>query len=127
MRFLELKLLADENISPRVVTYLRNQGVNVLDVKESGLSGSTDNDLMRLAFDDNRYVLTHDADFGTLCINSGSPCYGVLYLRLQRPSASNVIDVLTRFCDMNIEVAPSLMIVVSEGRIRIRGLSNVGG
>ena len=122
MRFLELELLADENISPRVVTYLRHRGINILDVKESGLNGSTDNDLMRLAFNENRYVLTHDADFGTLSINSGSPCYGVLYLRLQRPSALNVIEVLTRFCDMNIEVAPNTMIVVSEGRIRIREL-----
>ena len=122
MRFLELKLLADENISPRVVTYLRQRGVNVLDVKESGLNGSTDNDLMRLAYKEHRYVLTHDADFGTLSINLGSPCYGVLYLRLLRPTASNTIDVLVRFCDMNIDVKPNSMIVVSEGRIRIRGL-----
>ncbi len=36
MRFLEIKLLSDENISPRVVTYLRHQGIDVFDVKESG-------------------------------------------------------------------------------------------
>jgi predicted nuclease of predicted toxin-antitoxin system len=122
MRFLKLKLLADENISPRVVTYLRHQGIDVFDVKETGLNGSTDDDLIRLAFNDNRYVLTHDADFGTLCINSGVPCYGVLYLRLKRPSASNVIDMLVRFCDMNIDVAPNSLVVVNEGRIRIRRL-----
>jgi predicted nuclease of predicted toxin-antitoxin system len=122
MRFLEMKLLADENISPRVVAYLRQRGLDVLDIKESGFNGSTDDDVMRLAFKENRAVLTHDADFGTLSINSGSPCYGVVYLRLQQPSAANTILVLERFCDMNIEVDSNSIIVVTEGKIRVRGL-----
>lgn len=34
--------LTDENIHPEVLLYLRNLGFNIKDVKESGLSGSTE-------------------------------------------------------------------------------------
>jgi predicted nuclease of predicted toxin-antitoxin system len=40
----------------------------MLDVVEAGLQGSTDVDLLRLAAEQKRVVVTHDADFGTLAI-----------------------------------------------------------
>ncbi len=37
-----LNLLADENVSPRVVTFLREKGCDVIDVKEKGWYGAED-------------------------------------------------------------------------------------
>ena len=34
MKLLDVKILTDENISPKVVSFLRNVGLDVLDVKE---------------------------------------------------------------------------------------------
>lgn len=42
--------LTDENIHAAVVEYLRKRGINVFDVKENGLRGSTDADLLQLAY-----------------------------------------------------------------------------
>lgn len=36
MKFRELHILADENISPKIVAFLRNEGLDVLDTKEQG-------------------------------------------------------------------------------------------
>ena len=42
--------LTDENIHAAVVEYLRKRGINVFDVKENGLRGSTNADLLQLAY-----------------------------------------------------------------------------
>lgn len=38
MKISSLKFLTDENISPRIVTFLRKKGIDVVDVKENGNS-----------------------------------------------------------------------------------------
>ena len=40
MKFLEFKLLTDENIDVGVAQFLRDQGCDVLDVRESNLIGT---------------------------------------------------------------------------------------
>ncbi|PKL40225.1 MAG: hypothetical protein CVV41_19965 [Candidatus Riflebacteria bacterium HGW-Riflebacteria-1] len=77
-----LKLLVDENVSPRVVAFLRQHKIDVVDVKEMNWHGRTDDFLLQKAFTDCRFILTHDADFGTLAIKEEKPCFGILFLRL---------------------------------------------
>ena len=122
MRLSDFKLLADENVSPRVVTFLREKGFDVLDVKESALNGTSDHVLLELALKELRFVVTHDADFGTLAINNEQPCYGVLYLRLLKQSALNVIEVLKTLIAMNPELSSGSLVVIEETRIRVRVL-----
>jgi predicted nuclease of predicted toxin-antitoxin system len=122
MKLSDLKLLTDENVSPRVVSFLRENGFDVLDVKESALNGTSDRTLLALAFKEQRFVVTHDADFGTLAINNEQPCYGVLYLRLMKQSAHNVIEVLKSLIAMNPELSSGSLVVINETRIRVRVL-----
>ena len=49
-----LKILTDENISPRVVSFLRQQGINVIDTKEEKWHGKNDEYLLEKAFADYR-------------------------------------------------------------------------
>lgn len=58
-----MKFLADENIANDVVHALRNAGHDVLDVKEQSLYGTSDQQLIQLAFEQQRIILTHDKDF----------------------------------------------------------------
>ncbi len=37
MKFRSLKILTDENISPRAVSFLRKKGIDVIDTKEESL------------------------------------------------------------------------------------------
>jgi predicted nuclease of predicted toxin-antitoxin system len=77
----EFRLLTDENVDPGVVGFLRSSRFDVLDVCEAGLRGSIDADLLRLAVSEQRVVVTHDPDFGTLAILGGEPVVGIVYLR----------------------------------------------
>ena len=58
-----LNLLADENVFPRVVTFLKKKGCDIIDVKEKGWYGADDKFLMTIASEEKRFILTHDRDF----------------------------------------------------------------
>jgi len=54
MKFHELRVLADENVSPKVVAFLRNHGPDVLDTKEQGWHGKSDDELLEIAYQEKR-------------------------------------------------------------------------
>jgi predicted nuclease of predicted toxin-antitoxin system len=81
MKIRDFGLLTDENLDPAVVLWLRQAGFDVFDVCEQGLQGSSDLALLQLAVTQNRLIVTHDSDFGTLAILQGEPVVGLLYLR----------------------------------------------
>ncbi|MCR4322025.1 MAG: DUF5615 family PIN-like protein [Candidatus Brocadiaceae bacterium] len=66
MNLKQIRFLTDENISPKVVAYLRERGADVLDVKECGWQGKTDHEILGNALIEKRVCLTCDKDFGTL-------------------------------------------------------------
>lgn len=81
MKLSNYAFLTDENINPIIVHSLRQRGCDVFDVKEQQLQGNTDTFLLSLATEQNRVVLTHDSDFGTLVIADGKPFIGIVYLK----------------------------------------------
>lgn len=122
MKFHQIKLLADENISPRVIATLRQRGIDVLDVKEQHWHGADDETLLGIAYREQRFVLTHDADFGTLAVNQGKPCYGILYLRLKNLKPIHVSQICQNLLQRDLEITPHTILVIDEMRIRIRYL-----
>jgi predicted nuclease of predicted toxin-antitoxin system len=117
-------VLTDENIDAEIVIFLRSRGFDVRDVKEDGLVGSDDLPLLQLAVSENRMVLTHDSDFGTLAILNGEPYIGIVYLRPGHIKPAFTIGTLRTLLAQEQEVSPSFIIVaVRSGenvRIRIR-------
>jgi predicted nuclease of predicted toxin-antitoxin system len=63
---LDCPLLADENIHPDVVVFLRQQGYDVRSIAEEGLFGEKDVAVLRMAYAAGRAVLTHDSDLSDL-------------------------------------------------------------
>ena len=72
MNPLEFPLLADENIDPDVIAFLRQCGKDVQSIAEEGLFGLSDLAVLRRAHEAGRAVLTHDSDFGSLVIVQGN-------------------------------------------------------
>lgn len=118
--------LSDENIHIDVVTHLRSQGFNVVSVKETNLIGAVDLTIIRKAFIENRIIITHDSDFGTLAVLAGEPVIGILYLRPGHINPMFTIGTLNVLFDREIDIeAPFLIVAERVGRnvkIRIRKL-----
>lgn len=120
MKFRSLRILADENVSPKVVAFLRGKGVDVLDTKEELWQGREDDELLEVAYMQGRFVLTHDSDFGSLAIHQGKKYFGIIYLRLSNPHPRNVIDMCRKLLHVDADISRGALVVVEEGRIRIR-------
>ena len=124
MKLSDFGLLTDENIDENIVSFLRNQSFSVKDVKEEHLVGSEDVTLLRLAVKENRIIVTHDGDFGTLTIAAGEPYVGLLYLRPGHFKPEFTIDTVQALLAEDMEVAPPFIIVAARNgrkfRFRIR-------
>lgn len=120
MQSSNLRILADENISPRVVSFLRQNGWDVIDVKEENWHGVEDEILLEQAHSDQRFILTLDSDFGSLAINEERAFFGIIYLRLRNLGFSNCIRVLQKLIQLELELAQGMILVIDEARIRIR-------
>lgn len=126
MTLKECKLLTDENIDPLIVAYLREYGFDVSDVKENGWFGKKDVDLMPIAFQEQRVIITHDSDFGTIIFTKGEPFIGVLYLRPGHFDATPHLQSLNAVLDSNLLLnIPFILITENSGttiKIRLRQL-----
>lgn len=122
MKFNSVKILADENISPRILSFLRAKGIDAADVKEKGWQGSNDRYILDMAYADERFILTHDSDFGTLAINEGAPCYGIIYIRLKNLKVDNVCSVLEKLLKIDIKITKGSIVVVEDARVRVRSV-----
>jgi predicted nuclease of predicted toxin-antitoxin system len=81
MTLSEFRLLADENIEPQVVAFLRSQKFDVTYIPEMGWQGRQDIDILAEATTQNRVVVTQDDDFGKIIFTTSTPFIGIIYLR----------------------------------------------
>ena len=115
----KIRFLADENISPKVVAYLRKCGADVLDVKESGWQGKADNEILDKALAEKRICLTCDKDFGALAVYGQRPHYGVVFIRPGNLKPTNIIVLLEKLAK-KVELEKGMIITLTEESIRIR-------
>jgi len=130
MKLRDFPLLTDENISPVVVEYLRNEGFNVLDVTENGWQGDSDTEQLNRAYTDGRIVVTHDGDFGTLAVQNGQPLTGIFFVRPGHhdPAVTAVtIDTINVVLANDPDLQPPFLLVAKRGagqiNIRVRQLT----
>lgn len=122
MKPLDFPLLADENIHSEVVRSLAAQGRDIRSVVEEGLGGRDDVDVLRHAHAEQRVVLTHDSDFGTLAYRTGEPFTGIVYLRPGHILPEFVVGMLAAIDLLVIDVTPPFLLVAErkEGTVRVR-------
>ncbi len=126
MKLGAFRILADENIHPQVVENLRADGMDVVHVSETDMAAADDADLLRFAVSEDRIVLTHDRDFGTLAVARGEPLVGIVYLRpghiQPRFTTESIAALLARDLELN---PPFLLVAKRTGQtvsIRLRHL-----
>ena len=116
----EFNLFTDENIDPAIVTFLRGTGFNVLDVKEQGWFGKTDIDLMPVAFDEQRVIVTHDSDFGTIVFTKGEPFVGILYLRPGHFDSIPHIQSISAILNSNLILREPFILIAENTRTTVK-------
>ena len=125
MKALDFPLLADENVHPDVIAFLRAIRLNVESIAEQGKFGLPDTQVLQQATESNRVVLTHDSDFGGMAL-FGAKFIGIIYLRPGHIKPDFTIKTLEAIRDNAPEVtSPFILVAERTGdtvKIRVRQL-----
>ncbi len=114
-----MRFIVDESTGIAVVEHLRNSGYDVLAVAEI-MRQADDPDILTLALNQDRILITNDKDFGELVFRSGKRHRGVLLLRLHDESSTNRVRVVKSVLERHADRLPNHFVVATENRVRIR-------
>jgi predicted nuclease of predicted toxin-antitoxin system len=125
VKALDFPILADENVHPEVIEFLRKAGLDVDSIAGQGKPGLSNAEVLRQATDVERIVSTHDSDFGGLAL-MGAKFVGIIYLRPGHIRADFTIKTLEAIRDNAPEVNPPFILVAERAgdtvKIRVRQL-----
>lgn len=116
------RLLADENLPFASVVLLRSKGYDVLAISEHA-PGTADVDILRLAREQDRVLVTFDRDFGELVYRDLAPVPpAIIYLRLP-PSTPDEPGrlIAALLADETLQITGRFSVVTPDG-LRQRAL-----
>jgi predicted nuclease of predicted toxin-antitoxin system len=114
-----MRFLVDASSGMAVVRYLREIGHDVAAVAEM-MPHAPDHEILVLAVDENRILITNDKDFGELIYRNGLNHAGVLFLRPRDENPSSRVSMLEFVLNNHSSQLPGSFVVVTEDRVRIR-------
>jgi predicted nuclease of predicted toxin-antitoxin system len=115
-----LKFLVDVGVGMSVDKWLRENGHDVLSVRDVD-SRAKDPDILQSAVREARMIITMDKDFGELVYSSGLAHSGVLILRLEDATSKEKVEVLKAILSEFATSIENKFCVYQKGKLRIRG------
>jgi predicted nuclease of predicted toxin-antitoxin system len=119
-----MRLLIDNNLSPRLAERLRVAGHDVVHVRDIGLQAATDGIVLERAQTENRVLVSADADFGTLLARSHAASPSILLIRrlTGRRAADQFEIIQANLPYVADDLAAGAVVVISDYRVRVRRL-----
>lgn len=114
-----MRFIVDESAGAAVVEYLRSSGHDVLAIAEI-MRQADDPDILTLALNEARILITNDKDFGELVYRTGQTHHGVLLLRLHNESSANRVRVVKSVLANYTDRLAGQFVVATESSVRIR-------
>ena len=115
-----MRVKVDENFPESAARVLRTAGHDADTVREEGLAGASDPDVMKAAIAGRRMIFTLDRGFGDLARAVGAHA-GVVVFRLPKQDAKSAAGVLARFvAQFDLNALGGCTVIVQPDRVRIR-------
>ena len=114
-------ILSDENIDFRIIKALRESGIDTYSVSENN-SGISDEEVIELARNLKRIILTEDKDFGEWVFAHNVKDIGVVFLRYHFIETEILIELLLKLLDEKKEELFSKFTTITIKKIRMRDL-----
>jgi len=111
------RLLADLNISLKTVDFLQSLG---FDAKRIGINSSSDEEVVRIAKEENRAIITFDKDFGEIYYFHKEKSFTAIVLYAKNQTSESVNKILKKFLEeTSPESIENKLVILYEGRYRI--------
>ena len=91
------KVLADECVNVDVVLDLRENGINVLTVREAGLTGADDKTVFEFAVANKRILLSFDRGFGDIFRFYIASSEGVIIVLVGQMRKGDIVKIILTF------------------------------
>ena len=118
-----MRLLADLQISPRKVAYLRTLGHDVLRATDLLPATATDEAIVATAIRERRGILTQDLDFTSIVALSGRAEPSIVSIRLTSPRVPAVNAVLEQTLPaLESALRAGALVTIEDSRVRTRSL-----
>jgi predicted nuclease of predicted toxin-antitoxin system len=114
-----LRFLVAVNVGVAVAESLRKSGHDVTFAGDLDWR-MPDTDMLSLAHDEQRVILTMDTDFGEPAYHSQRPHSGVLLLRMPGANRDEKVQVVQEIASRYGDELPNHFCVFRQGRLRIR-------
>ena len=111
--------VADENIDSAIIRRLRGAGHDVLWIAESA-PGSSDDQVLTIAEQQARVLITGDTDFGEFVFRQGRASAGILLVRLAGLPPERKASIVAEVVSKHTTELPGAFSVVVPGHVRIR-------
>jgi len=115
----EIKFLIDVGVGKDVEDYIIQQGYDVKAIRLLDPS-MPDEEIILLAYREERMVITMDKDFGELVYQSTKKHCGVLLLRLEDATGTEKVHIIANILHHHADQLDSHFCVFQKGRLRIR-------
>jgi predicted nuclease of predicted toxin-antitoxin system len=117
-----MRLFLDENLSAQLVARLNSLGHNAVCAYDAGLCGKSDKEIREFAIQQDRVLITLDADFADLMRYPVTGTPGVIWLKPVPPiTLGNIERQLSTAIDLlQKRDLRGLLAIVGDGRIRTR-------
>lgn len=114
--------LIDECVPRRVHEALKNDGFEIFLVRDV-LPGADDDDVLHLAYAQNRILVTEDRRFGLLAMSSGiSPSAGVVIISMGNAAPEEKAQRVRAVVPTLLDSISNSVTVIGRNRIRRRSL-----
>lgn len=123
-----MRFLIDQNRSPRLAELLRDAGHDAVHASELGLERAEDRELLSLAANDDRTVVSGDTDFGMLLAMLRATMPSVVLFRARHMSRAEhqAVAMLKHLDEIAGDLERGAVVVVTDDRIRVRHLPLIG-
>lgn len=118
-----IRFLVDMNLSPRIVTDLRQRGWDILRVSQVLPMDAPDSEILEFARQQNRVIITQDLDFSSLLALGGYEKPSLITFRLSVPDPETVTrKLLESLPDIEEKLLEGCAVVIDDRRVRVRRL-----
>jgi predicted nuclease of predicted toxin-antitoxin system len=114
-----MKFLLDESCDTAIATALDKEGHDVSRVSQVS-RGATDEEVVKLALEQNRILLTEDKDFGQLVYATGEETCGVILFRFPFGEREVMARKTIELVEVEKEKLQESFVVLELDKIRIR-------
>jgi predicted nuclease of predicted toxin-antitoxin system len=120
MKLRDFPLFADENLFRGIVKFLRSEGFDVKFVREEGLEGRKDIDLLPIATREGRLIVTQDHDFGQIVFTQGIDFVGIIHLRPGHFPPDVHIKTIQVLLEQNPDLTPPFFLIAEHKKDAVR-------